>query len=119
MSHHIKGQSRTQSTLFPEALDDFVTDENPVRVIDAFVDSVDLASLGFKKVKTKATGRPCYHPGTMLKLYIYGYLNRIQSSRRLEKETHRNVELMWLLGRLTPDFKTIAYSHASRSPNTI
>ena len=108
MSHHIKGQSRTQSTLFPEALDDFVTDENPVRVIDAFVDSVDLASLGFKKVKTKATGRPCYHPGTMLKLYIYGYLNRIQSSRRLEKETHRNVELMWLLGRLTPDFKTIA-----------
>jgi len=108
MSHHIKGQSRTQATLFPEALDDFVTDENPVRVIDAFVDSVDLASLGFKKVKTKATGRPCYHPGTMLKLYIYGYLNRIQSSRRLEKETHRNVELMWLLGRLTPDFKTIA-----------
>lgn len=108
MSHHIKGQSRTQATLFPEALDDFVTDENPVRVIDAFVDSVDLAFLGFEKVKTKATGRPCYHPGTMLKLYIYGYLNRIQSSRRLEKETHRNVELMWLLERLTPDFKTIA-----------
>ncbi|WP_136037979.1 transposase, partial [Candidatus Colwellia aromaticivorans] len=108
MSHHIKGQSRTQATLFPEALDDFVTDENPVRVIDAFVDSVDLASLGFEKVKTKATGRPCYHPGMMLKLYIYGYLNRIQSSRRLEKETHRNVELMWLLERLTPDFKTIA-----------
>lgn len=108
MSHHIKGQSRTQATLFPEAIDDFVTDENPVRVIDAFVDSVDLASLGFEKVKTKATGRPCYHPGMMLKLYIYGYLNRIQSSRRLEKETHRNVELMWLLERLTPDFKTIA-----------
>lgn len=108
MSHHIKGQSRTQATLFPEALDDFVTDENPVRVIDAFVDSIDLASLGFEKVKTKATGRPCYHPSMMLKLYIYGYLNRIQSSRRLEKETHRNVELMWLLERLTPDFKTIA-----------
>lgn len=108
MSHHIKGQSRTQATLFPEALDDFVTDENPIRVIDAFVDSLDLASLGFEKVETKATGRPCYHPGTMLKLYIYGYLNRIQSSRRLEKETHRNVELMWLLERLQPDFKTIA-----------
>lgn len=108
MSHHIKGQSRTQATLFPEALDDFVTDENPVRVIDVFVDSVDLAKLGFEKVTAKATGRPCYHPGTMLKLYIYGYLNRIQSSRRLEKETHRNVELMWLLERLQPDFKTIA-----------
>ncbi|TYK66807.1 IS1182 family transposase [Colwellia echini] len=108
MSHHIKGQPRNQATLFPEALDDFVTDENPVRVIDAFVDSLDLASLGFEKVKTKATGRPCYHPSMMLKLYIYGYLNRIQSSRRLEKETHRNVELMWLLERLTPDFKTIA-----------
>jgi transposase len=108
MSHHIKGQSRTQATLFPEALDDFVTDENPVRVIDAFVDSIDLASLGFEKVKTKATGRPCYHPGMMLKLYIYGHLNRIQSSRRLEEETHRNVELMWLLERLIPDFKTIA-----------
>ena len=108
MSHHIKGQSRTQSTLFPEALDDFVTDENPVRIVDVFVDSLDLASLGFEKVVTKAKGRPCYHPGTMLKLYIYGYLNRIQSSRRLEKETHRNVELMWLLERLQPDFKTIA-----------
>ncbi len=108
MSHHIKGQSRTQSTLFPEALDDFVTDENPVRIVDVFVDSLDLASLGFKKVVTKTKGRPCYHPGTMLKLYIYGYLNRIQSSRRLEKETHRNVELMWLLERLQPDFKTIA-----------
>ena len=89
MSHQIKGQSRTQATLFPEALDDFVTDENHVRVIDVFVDSLDLAKLGFEKVTTKATGRPCYHPGTMLKLYIYGYLNRIQSSRRLEKETHR------------------------------
>lgn len=108
MSHHIKGQSRTQTTLFPEALDDIVTEDNAVRVIDAFVDSLDLESLGFEKVKTKATGRPCYHPATMLKLYIYGYLNRIQSSRRLEKESHRNVELMWLLERLQPDFKTIA-----------
>tara|TARA_R110002050_G_scaffold188556_1_gene323156 strand:+ start:22546 stop:22839 length:294 start_codon:yes stop_codon:yes gene_type:complete len=79
-THHIKGQSRTQATLFPEALDDFVADENPVRVIDAFVDSVDLASLGFEKVTTKATGRPCYHLSMMFKLYIYGYLNHIQSS---------------------------------------
>lgn len=108
MSHHIKGQSRHQSTLFPEALDDFVTEENPVRVIDIFVDSLDLETLGFERVQTKVTGRPAYHPATMLKLYIYGYLNRIQSSRRLEKETHRNVELMWLLERLQPDFKTIA-----------
>lgn len=108
MSHHIKGQWRTQATLFPEALDGFVTDENPVRVIDVFVDSLGLAKLGFEKVTTKATGRPCYHLGKMLKLYIYGYLNRIQSSRRLEKETHRNVELMWLLERFQPDFKTIA-----------
>ncbi|GAC12596.1 IS1182 family transposase [Paraglaciecola chathamensis] len=108
MSHHIKGHSRQQSTLFPEALDDFVTTENPVRVIDTFVDSLELQVLGFERVQAKATGRPCYHPATMLKLYIYGYLNRIQSSRRLEKETHRNVELMWLLERLQPDFKTIA-----------
>jgi len=108
MSHHIKGHSRTQTTLFPEALDDFVSEDNPVRVIDVFVNGLDLASLGFERVNAKLTGRPGYHPATMLKLYIYGYLNRIQSSRRLEKETHRNVELMWLLERLQPDFKTIA-----------
>jgi len=108
MSHHIKGQSRTQVTLFPEALDDFVTEDNPVRVIDAFVNGLDLTSLKFERVNAKLTGRPGYHPAAMLKLYIYGYLNRIQSSRRLEKETHRNVELMWLLERLQPDFKTIA-----------
>jgi transposase len=108
MSHHIKGQSRLQSTLFPEAIDDFVTEDNPIRVIDVFVDQLDLLDLGFKAVNAKPTGRPGYHPSTMLKLYIYGYLNRIQSSRRLEKESHRNVELMWLLERLRPDFKTIA-----------
>jgi transposase len=108
MSHHIKGQSRHQSTLFPEAIDDFVTEDNPIRVIDMFVDQLDLLSLGFESVNAKLTGRPGYHPATMLKLYIYGYLNRIQSSRRLEKESHRNVELMWLLERLKPDFKTIA-----------
>jgi transposase/prophage antirepressor-like protein len=108
MSHHIKGQSRTQTTLFPEAIDDFVTEDNPIRVIDLFVDQLDLLALGFEAVNAKLTGRPGYHPATMLKLYIYGYLNRIQSSRRLEKESHRNVELMWLLERLRPDFKTIA-----------
>jgi transposase/NACalpha-BTF3-like transcription factor len=108
MSHHITGQGRNQVTLFPEALDDFVNAENPVRVIDAFVDELNLASLGFNKVMPKNTGRPGYHPATMLKLYIYGYLNRVQSSRRLERETQRNVEAMWLLERLTPDFKTIA-----------
>ena len=108
MSHHIQGQSRTQSILFPKVLDDFVTEDNPVRVIDVFVNEINLNSLGFHRVQPKQTGRPGYHPATLLKLYIYGYLNRIQSSRRLEKETHRNIELMWLLERLQPDFKTIA-----------
>lgn len=108
MTHHIKGQGRHQVTLLPEVLDDFVTEDNPVRVVDVFVDGLQLDSLGFERVNAKQTGRPGYHPATMLKLYIYGYLNRIQSSRRLEKEAHRNVELMWLLERLTPDFKTIA-----------
>ncbi|WP_154953065.1 transposase, partial [Klebsiella grimontii] len=108
MTHHIKGQGRHQVTLLPEVLDDFVTEDNPARVIDVFVDELQLDALGFERVNAKQTGRPGYHPATMLKLYIYGYLNRIQSSRRLEKEAHRNVELMWLLERLTPDFKTIA-----------
>ncbi|HGM9945912.1 TPA: IS1182 family transposase [Providencia rettgeri] len=108
MSHHITGQSRHQSTLFPEIMDDFVSEDNPVRVIDVFVEHLDLLDLGFENVNPKSTGRPSYHPAMMLKLYIYGYLNRIQSSRRLEKECNRNVELMWLLERLSPDFKTIA-----------
>jgi transposase len=108
MAHHILGQSRTQTTLFPEVLDDFVTEDNSVRVMDVFVDGLNLEALGFKRVIAKDTGRPGYHPAILLKLYIYGYLNRIQSSRRLEKESHRNVELMWLLSRLMPDFKTIA-----------
>ena len=108
MSRHIKGLSRSQATLFPEILDDFVSKENPVRVIDVFVDELDLEHLGFKGVKAKNTGRPGYHPATLLKIYIYGYLNRIQSSRCLERETQRNVELMWLTERLSPDFKTIA-----------
>ncbi|EAU2708104.1 IS1182 family transposase [Salmonella enterica] len=108
MANHIQGQGRHQVTLLPDALDDFVTEDNPVRVVDIFVDGLKLDSLGFRRVDAKRTGRPGYHPATLLKLYIYGYLNRIQSSRRLEKEAHRNVELMWLLERLTPDFKTIA-----------
>jgi transposase len=108
MSHHIKGKSRSQATFFPEVLDDFVSTENPVRVIDVFVDELDLSELGFKGVVPKDTGRPNYHPAILLKLYLYGYLNRIQSSRRLEREANRNIELMWLTERLAPDFKTIA-----------
>ncbi len=106
--HHIDGINRDQITMFPEALDDYISEDNPVRFIDAFVGSLDLSSLGFQRVITADTGRPPYHPGDLLRLYIYGYLNRVRSSRRLEKETNRNVELMWLLRRLTPDFKTIA-----------
>ena len=108
MAHHILGQSRTQTTLFPEVLDDFISEDNPVRVVDVFVDGLDLHALGFDGVIAKGKGRPGYHPAVMLKLYIYGYLNCVQSSRRLEKESNRNVELMWLLTRLSPDFKTIA-----------
>jgi transposase len=107
MSRFIEGETRTQATLFPEQLDDYVTEENAVRVIDVFIDGLDLSCLGFK-TEPADTGRPAYHPSTMIKLFIYGYLNRIQSSRRLEREAGRNVELMWLLGRLAPDFKTIA-----------
>lgn len=107
MSGFIEGESRSQATLFPERIDDYISEENAVRVIDVFVDELDLSGLGFKTIP-EVTGRPAYHPATMLKLYIYGYLNRIQSSRRLEREAGRNVELMWLLGRLAPDFKTIA-----------
>ena len=107
MSGFIQGEARHQVTLFPEALDDYIGDENPVRIIDAFVDHLDLSQLGFKTVPAD-TGRPAYHPSALLKLFVYGYLNRIQSSRRLEREAGRNVELMWLMGRLVPDFKTIA-----------
>ena len=107
MSRFIKGESRSQITLFPEAVDEYIEEDNPVRVIDVFVDGLDLSTPGFKTVPAD-TGRPAYHPGVMLKLFIYGYLNRVQSSRRLEREAGRNVELMWLLGRLAPDFKTIA-----------
>ena len=108
MKRFVAGSDRAQSTLLPECLDDFIDDSNPVRVIDAFVDALDLAELGFDRVEPAATGRPSYHPSVLLKLYIYGYLNRVQSSRRLEREAGRNVEVMWLLGRLGPDHKTIA-----------
>ena len=107
MSGFIKGACRSQATLFPDRLDDYITEENTIRVIDVFIDSLDLSNLEFKTVSA-VTGRPAYHPSTMLKLFLYGYLNRVQSSRRLEREAGRNVELMWLLGRLAPDFKTIA-----------
>lgn len=107
MSGFIEGENRQQSTLFPERLDEYVLEDNPVRVVDVFIDTLDLSGLGFQ-TEAKHTGRPGYHPSTMLKLYVYGYLNRIPSSRRLEREAQRNVELMWLLGRLSPDFKTIA-----------
>lgn len=108
MSCYIRGESRTQVTLFPEVLDDFISEKNTVRVLDIFIDELNLFELGFKRAKPNHTGRPCYDPATMLKLYLYGYLNRIQSSRRLEKEAQRNIELMWLTRRLAPDFKTIA-----------
>jgi len=107
MSGFIQGDDRHQATLFPEQLDDYIAEDNAVRVIDVFVDDLDLSGLGFKTHSEK-TGRPAYHPTILLKLYVYGYLNRVQSSRRLEREAHRNVELMWLTGRLAPDFKTIA-----------
>ena len=107
MKRFVTGISRDQSTFFPERLDDFIAEDNPVRATDVFVDGLDLRSLGFSSVMLHATGRPAYHPGVLLKLYIYGYLKRIQSSCRLEREAHRNVELMWLTERLTLDFKTI------------
>ena len=108
MGRFVEGEDRQQVSLMPECLDDYIAEDNPVRVIDAFVGELDLVELGFEGAMPATTGRPAYHPATLLKVYIYGYLNRIQSSRRLERECRRNVELMWLTGRLSPDFKTIA-----------
>jgi len=108
MKRFVVGQDRSQLILLPECLDEYVGEENPVRIVDAFIDELDLAVLGFAGVIAEATGRPSYHPVTLLKIYLYGYLNRVQSSRRLERETQRNLELIWLTGRLMPDFKTIA-----------
>src|SRR5262245_26851463 len=108
MKRFIEGTDRAQSTLFPEHLEDWIDEDNPVRGIDILVEELDLGELGFSGVDPEVTGRPSYHPSVLLKLYIYGYLNRVQSSRRLEREALRNVEMMWLLGRLAPDHKTIA-----------
>jgi len=116
MKRFIEGMDRGQSTLFPECLEDWVHDDNPVRVIDVFVDALDLCGLGFTRAEPEATGRPGYHPSVLLKLYIYGYLNRVQSSRWLEREAGRNVEVMWLCGRLVPDHKTIADFRKDNGP---
>src|SRR6516164_4605574 len=116
MKRFIEGTDRGQSTLFPECLEDWIDENNPVQVIDVFVDELDLAELGFDGVAPELTGRPSYHPSALLKLYIYGYLNRVQSSRRLEREAGRNVEVMWLTGRLVPDHKTIADFRKGNGP---
>jgi transposase len=116
MKRFIEGQDRGQSTLFPEYLEDWIEQDNPVRAIDVFVEGLDLAGLEFSGVDPEATGRPAYHPSVLLKLYIYGYLNRVQSSRRLEREAGRNVEVMWLTGRLVPDHKTIADFRKDNGP---
>src|SRR6266446_3732597 len=116
MKRFVEGEDRRQGVLLPEYLDDFVSEENPVRVIDVFVEELDLGALGFAGVVAEATGRPGYHPAALLKIYVYGYINQIASSRRLERETQRNVEMMWLTGRLTPDFKTIADFRKDNGP---
>ena len=116
MRRFVEGTDRGQSTLFPECLEDWICEDNPVRAIDVFVDELELAELGFGGVEPEVTGRPSYHPSALLKLYIYGYLNRVQSSRRLEREGGRNVEVMWLTGRLAPDHKTIADFRKDNGP---
>src|SRR5207248_395408 len=116
MKRFIEGADRGQSTLFPECVEDWIGEDNPVRVIDVFVGGLDLAELRFEGVDPEATGRPSYHPSVLLKLYICGYLNRVQSSRRLERESGRNVEVMWLTGRLVPDHKTIADFRKDNGP---
>ena len=116
MKRFIEGGDRSQSSLLPECLDDYVVEDNPVRVVDAFVEQLELRSLGFEGMEPESTGRPAYHPSVLLKIYIYGYLNRVQSSRRLEREAQRNLELMWLTGRLAPDFKTIANFRKDNGP---
>jgi transposase len=115
MSRFVEGEDRKQQALLPSSLEDYVDEDNPARVVDVFVDELDLDGLGFELIPA-ATGRPAYHPATLLKLYIYGYLNRVQSSRRLEREAQRNVELMWLTGRLAPDHKTIANFRKDNGP---
>src|ERR687893_1524764 len=116
MKRFVEGEDRRQVTLLPECLDDYVAADNPVRIIEAFVDELDLGVLGFAGVVPEVTGRPSYHPATLLKIYIYGYLNRLPSSRRLERESQRNLELIWLTGRLMPDFKPIADFRRDNGP---
>jgi len=116
MKRFVEGVDRDQATLFPECLEDWVEEDNAVRVVEAFVEGLDLGALGFSAVAPKATGRPSYHPSVLLKLYIYGYLNRVQSSRRLEREAGRNLEVLWLTGRLVPDHKTIADFRKDNGP---
>src|SRR3954447_3442713 len=116
MKCFVEGEDRRQATLLPDCLDDDVTEDNPVRIVEAVIDELDRATLGFAGIVPEVTGRPAYHPATLLKIYIYGYLNRIQSSRRLERETQRNLELIWLTGRLMPDFKTIADFRRDNGP---
>src|SRR5262245_14694635 len=116
MKRFIEGADRGQSRLLPECLDDWIGDDNPVRAVDVFVDGLELTELGFDGAIAEATGRPSYHPSALLKLYIYGYLNRVQSSRRLEREAGRNLEVIWLLLRLTPDDKTIADFRKDNGP---
>lgn len=116
MGRFIEGCDRRQRLLLPDCVDDYVAEDSAVRVVDAFVDELDLAGLGFEGAAT--TGRPGYHPATLLKLYIYGYLNQVQSSRRLEREADRNVELMWLTGKLAPDFKPVLSLSKGPSPTS-
>lgn len=108
MPRYVEASDRDQVTLLPECLDDYIAEDNSIRAVDAFVEALDVEALGFARATPASTGRPAYHPGVLLKIYIYGYLNRVASSRRLERECQRNLELMWLTGRLAPDFKTIA-----------
>src|SRR4030081_1605922 len=116
MHRFIDGEDRMQQALLPHSLGDYDGEENPVRVIEVFIEELDLAALGFSGMTPAATGRPAYHPSALLKIYLCGYLNRVQSSRRLERETQRNIELMWLTGRLMPDFKTIADFRKDNGP---
>src|SRR3546814_12447679 len=116
MKRFVEGKDRRQATLLPDSLEDYVTEDNPVRVIDVFIDELDLGALGFAGVVPEGTGRPAYHPAMLLKIYIYGYLNRIQSSRRLEREIQRNTELRWLTGRPMPAFKTVAVFRRDHRP---
>ena len=119
MTGFVSGADRAQGTMFPAQLEDYVAEDNPVRVIDFFVDQLDLGQLGFWRIHAKLTGRPAYDPAVMLKLYVYGYLNRVQSSRRLERECQRNVEVMWLAGCLAPDHRRFPQGQRPGHPQSM